>query len=150
MNRLADLIRIVSPILYAATVPVVFAVALAAVISVESTVGLHTWVRVGDIDAGVGLLVGGVLVFVPATVLLRRADHPADAIWLRHFRHSAVLYAIALLLAASLIARFEHHNGLLYGYTAMLFLATCFGIAMNASTHWFMARRHRHLEAPVD
>lgn len=60
-------LRMVSPFLYAAVVPIVAIVVVAAIAMLERTTGLHTWYRVGDVDAAIVLAVSGIVIFSLAT-----------------------------------------------------------------------------------
>ena len=76
------------PVVYAAAVPLVFALVGASVVAVERSIGLHTWHRVGDIDGAVTLAISGTLIFVPVTLMLIRFEGVRQPAAMDHFRHT--------------------------------------------------------------
>ncbi len=124
--------RLVAPFLLAVAVPVVFVGTIIVVATIDNTVGLHRLVRVGDIDAVVAVVLIGSPVFLGMTRLLNRHEPSVVAVRRTHFRHCAFLYIGALVGAALLVVYREFSNGLAYGYVAVLFLVTVYGIVMNA------------------
>jgi hypothetical protein len=134
--------RVLSPFLYAAVVPMVAFLVVAAIAALEGTVGLRTWYRVGDVDTAIALaFIGTVLFGVATRVLIRfeRLDVPGIP---DHLRHSVLLYVVGGTSCIALVAFYSEMNGALqYAYLAILFSASVFGICMNAAFLALRARR---------
>jgi hypothetical protein len=123
------------PVVYAAAVPPVFALVGAAVVALERSIGLHTWQRVGDIDGAAALAISDTLIFVPVTLMLTRFEALRRPAALDHFRHSYLLYLLAIISGAWLVTHYENLNGALqYAYAVGFFATTTFAIAVNAAT----------------
>lgn len=138
-------LHVVSPILYAAVVPLVAILVIAAIAVLERTVGLHTLHRVGDIDAAIALAFGGATLFSLATHCLAGLEHLDAPGVADHVRHSALLYVLGALTCIALIAFYSELNGALqYAYLTVLFSVSVFGIFVNAANLAMIARRNKH------
>lgn len=127
--------RFISPFILAAAVSVVFSLVAAIILSIENTIGAHTWSRVGDIDGAIALLIIGMFVFSLATLLSMRLEKVQVPTVGDHFRHSSLLYVIAFVVGYWLISTYDNLNGALqYGYTVAFFASAIFGILINGLT----------------
>lgn len=125
--------RLLYPFLYSAVGGLVFTFSMAGVAMMEKTIGLHTWRRVGDIDAAIFILTFGIIGFGLATKLLSRFEAVSKPGMLDHLRQSALLYLVASSAGVSMLLYYTEGNGaLLYGYSTALFSASVVGIVINA------------------
>jgi hypothetical protein len=104
---------------------------------------MHTWRRVGDIDAVACVLVLGGLLFPLATIVACRmeelkAPHLAD-----HFRQSSILYALVVLGALALVGGKENQGSLGYAIAATGVIGAMLGIVANVVTLAARGRRAR-------
>lgn len=131
-----------SPLLYALSTIAVFVLMGIAVVFLERSVGLHTWRRVGDIDAVAVLIAAGIPVFFTVTRLLVRFDELHRWYFHTHLRHCALLYLSAILLAAVLVVYYQTLNAALqYAYVAGLFASCVLAILTNGITLFLFRRR---------
>jgi cytochrome bd-type quinol oxidase subunit 2 len=104
---------------------------------------LHTWRFVGDVDAGVGLLVIGGLIFPLATVLACRVERLRAPRRSDHFRQCSLLYAAFVLGGLALAADRDGSGSLGFAISAVAVAAGLVGVIANALTLAARASRAR-------
>ena len=128
-------VRVLSPFLFVAAVPLVLAFVVTSVTVVEGTIGLHTWRRVGDVDAVIALAWGSATVFAPLTSFLTRREGVQFPRAIDHLRQTGLLYLLGGLSGTWLALRYGNLNGALsYAYVVTLFGVTVSGVMVNAMT----------------
>lgn len=137
------MVRFVTPFLYAAAVPAVCVALVMVIATIERTTGLHTWLRIGDIDAALGLVVIGTPAFVGSTLLMMRLESSAEFGSRSHLRQCLLLYLGGIALAVALIMNRAQHGGLAFAYVFMLFATSVYAILMNGLTLVVAGRRRR-------
>jgi hypothetical protein len=101
--------------------------------------GLHTWYRQGDIDAALGCVVMGTVLFPWATLLIGKLERLQRPGLTDHLRHCAAVYALMIAMASYLIGAYaEHRDGLGYGVAAVACLIGVYAVALNALTLWMV------------
>ena len=103
---------------------------------------MHTWRRVGDIDAAACLLLIGGFVFPLASILACRMEGLSQPRRTDHFRQCSLLYAVVVLGALMLYTNSEGRGSLGYGIGAIGVVAALVGVVANAVT---LATQGRHL-----
>jgi hypothetical protein len=104
----------------------------------------HTWRAVGDIDAAGALLTLGAAAFPAATALACRLERCAVPRLLDHLRHCAILYFLLVAYVLFLLpARHEHGGSLGFAVFTVSAAGALIGIAANALTLAWLARRAR-------
>jgi hypothetical protein len=104
---------------------------------------MHTWRRVGDIDAAAFLLLLGGLVFPLATVVACRMEGLREPRPTDHFRQCSLLYAVVVLGTLALGAGREGRGSLGYAIGAVAVAAALLGVLANAVTLTAQGRRAR-------
>jgi peptidoglycan/LPS O-acetylase OafA/YrhL len=104
---------------------------------------MHTWRRVGDIDAAACLLLIGGLVFPVATILACRMEGLRKPRRTDHFRQCSLLYAVVVLGTLTLATASEGRGSLGYAIGAIAVAAALLGVLANAVTLTAQVRRAR-------
>jgi len=95
---------------------------------------MHTWRRVGDIDAAACLLLIGGLVFPLATVVACRMEGLREPRPTDHFRQCSLLYAVIVLGTLTLGTGGEGRGSLGYAIGAIAVAAALIGVVANGVT----------------
>lgn len=124
--------KIISPIIYALSAPVIFFLVGVSTAWVETTIGLHTLWRVGDIDIAIATLCFGTIIFGLASHLLASLERMKCPTIKDHLRYSAILYMVSIpslihYVKSSLYLSAGLWDGLYGLFIAILFL----GIIIN-------------------
>ena len=90
--------KIISPIIYAFSIPVVFLAYVSTIHLIDINFGLHTIFWTGDIDMIMAVLFFGSLVFLYFTKFIIRFENIEKPIFYDHFRQSFLLYIFMIFL----------------------------------------------------
>lgn len=136
--------KLTTPVLFAASVPVVFVLVLAAIIFTDTFGYFHTWKRVGDLDALGALLLAGTPIFAAVSLSLLRWEALKHLNLTVHLRQSSILYTAAGLIGVWLVSNLDDSNGLHYAYATGLFSVMLFGIVVNAAVVGWLRRYQKN------
>ena len=105
---------------------------------------MHTWRRVGDIDAAVCLLLIGGFVFPLATIAAGRMEGLREPRRTDHFRQCSLLYTVVVLGTLTLSTGSEGRGSLGYAIGAIAVAGALLGVVANALT---LTAQGRHARA---
>ena len=105
---------------------------------------MHTWRRVGDIDAAACLLLIGGFVFPLATIVACRMEGLREPRRTDHFRQCSLLYAVVVLGTLTLSTGSEGRGSLGYAIGAIAVAGALLGAVANALT---LTAQGRHARA---
>lgn len=144
MNSVAlHIRRMIAMLLLPLAVPAVFVAVVFVVAWRERHVGLHSFWRMGFIDAAVALIVVGGFVFAAATLWLVRTERLVLPRLTDHLRHSALLYLGGAPLLIALVTNYPAQaNGLAYGLAGLAFTAVLLAVATNGLVLLVIKIRH--------
>ena len=129
--------KVAGSLLYLLAYLSVLLLSIVVVAWMERHGGLHTWYRQGDIDAALGCLVLGGVLFPSTTLLIGKLERLQRPRLTDHLRHCAAVYALMIATASYLIGAYaEHRDGLGYGVAAAACLLGVFAVALNGLTLW--------------
>jgi hypothetical protein len=128
-----------------AVLPLALILVLSSTVAYVATheASMHTWRRVGDIDAAACLLLIGGLVFPLATVVACRMEGLREPRPTDHLRQCSLLYAVIVLGTLTLGAGREGRGSLGYAIGVIAVAAAFLGVVANAVTLGAQRKRAR-------
>ncbi|MBP9836207.1 MAG: hypothetical protein KBC78_00010 [Candidatus Pacebacteria bacterium] len=125
--------KIISPIIYAFSIPVVFLAYVSTIHLIDINFGLHTIFWTGDIDMIMAVLFFGSLVFLYFTKFIIRFENIEKPIFYDHFRQSFLLYIFMIFLILENIINLGGvaSGGMQDALSALLSIVALFGIIVN-------------------
>jgi hypothetical protein len=126
--------RYLNPILFVASIFVTYVVMGVTLVALDKTLGLHTLWRVGDVEAGLVLVILLVPGIAGVSRLLLKWEHLSEPKIADHLRHCFVAYTLLVLCGGLVAMNYQdHQGGLGFAYLAFLCVTLLLSILTNAS-----------------
>ena len=124
--------KIISPILYAFSVSLVFILSIFTINFIENNFGLHTLLRNGDIDAVITILFFGGIIFSYTTKIITKFENNEVPIFSDHLRQSFLLYFIFIFLTIQNIINSSYTSPAIQdALVVVISMIALFGIIVN-------------------